>query len=651
MTGKLSKRARNPQAVDNWLDSLELYRKSVAYDETCMFRAVSEQLFDCQVFHERVRKECIEYGREHYQEFLDTLNVSREDWLTHLNMLEKHMVVCGNREIILIGRKYNRDVLIVCANQKQVIDITKRDLPSEPLMLCVMDDDHYDAVYKKAHITDTGFCQSLVYKVLYENVFKIGNVDRIVDAMLYEKCPVITLAEFEDSNKKLSGGVDDIDNAVIAPFPFKVAKALDPNIYRNIEYDSWNDVRKELRLGDWYKGDDKLKLGTKCILSNINSRETLDCYIQQFHQDDDKCIVYITKLAEKRLVKYTDLAPENNAKPWPIPFRFTKNLTLNTTTKLAPMEKVKAVRNKNKEARQQSKSAIDLASIKKDDISGFLGAPLQIQGTVPECNNVSVATEIAGLTHSTSEGLVTPVTPECGSFSQRFQWDQANNNSPPQLTPLQFASSENLYYSQVPESVQQNQAASIYEYKPMVASAPVTPNVISYHDTSYPFYFNYHVPQYPHYPLTPITPMPTCPITPNRPENQELAENFFQRSPSQHYPDLGTSLTQPLRMVQSQDQNVAYLPHTPQPVDVYSPMANLSVGPPVIYTTAVPSPNVAVVVPSSPTGSYGPSTPIPPPGYIYPPNETVPQTQWYGSAGVDHHAHMFIFPTPNVQEQ
>ena len=28
------------------------------------------------------------------------------------------------------------------------------------------------------------------------------------------------------------------------PFPFRVAKSLDPNIYRNIEYDTWHTEKK-----------------------------------------------------------------------------------------------------------------------------------------------------------------------------------------------------------------------------------------------------------------------------------------------------------------------------------------------------------------------------------------------------------------------
>lgn len=38
------KKGKNLAEVDNWLDTLGYYRKNVAYDETCLFRAVSEQV-------------------------------------------------------------------------------------------------------------------------------------------------------------------------------------------------------------------------------------------------------------------------------------------------------------------------------------------------------------------------------------------------------------------------------------------------------------------------------------------------------------------------------------------------------------------------------------------------------------------------------
>lgn len=44
----------------------------------------------------------------------------------------------------------------------------------------------------------------------------------------------------------------------IAPFPYKVAKALDTSIYRNIEFDSWADWRRELKFKNWYRGNQLL---------------------------------------------------------------------------------------------------------------------------------------------------------------------------------------------------------------------------------------------------------------------------------------------------------------------------------------------------------------------------------------------------------
>lgn len=77
-----------------------------------------------------------------------------------------------------------------------------------------------------------------------------------------------------------------------------------------------------MRLGDWYYGDDKLILGTRCIFNENN--ETYDCYIQDIIKNENKCIVYITKLAQRKIVNYSDLSPENDAKPWPLPYRLVR---------------------------------------------------------------------------------------------------------------------------------------------------------------------------------------------------------------------------------------------------------------------------------------------------------------------------------------
>lgn len=42
-------------------------------------------------------------------------------------------------------------------------------------------------------------------------------------------------------------------NVGITPFPYKVAKSLDPDIYRNVEFDVWSDYRKEYRFKSYFQ--------------------------------------------------------------------------------------------------------------------------------------------------------------------------------------------------------------------------------------------------------------------------------------------------------------------------------------------------------------------------------------------------------------
>uniref|UniRef100_A0A8C5ICN7 ubiquitinyl hydrolase 1 n=1 Tax=Junco hyemalis TaxID=40217 RepID=A0A8C5ICN7_JUNHY len=56
-------------AMDEYLGSLGLYRKMTAKDASCLFRAVSEQLFSSQIHHAEVRKACVSYMRQHQSRF------------------------------------------------------------------------------------------------------------------------------------------------------------------------------------------------------------------------------------------------------------------------------------------------------------------------------------------------------------------------------------------------------------------------------------------------------------------------------------------------------------------------------------------------------------------------------------------------------
>ena len=59
---KPAKRVAEP--IDEWLQSEGFFRKHAPKDPTCLFRAVSEQVYLTQHFHIRVRGECVEFMRK-----------------------------------------------------------------------------------------------------------------------------------------------------------------------------------------------------------------------------------------------------------------------------------------------------------------------------------------------------------------------------------------------------------------------------------------------------------------------------------------------------------------------------------------------------------------------------------------------------------
>jgi OTU domain-containing protein 4 len=179
-------------------------------------------------------------------------------------------------------------------------------------------DKHFDTIYTMEFTEKLAECQSIVYEILYTNVFKLPDVQYAVERMLHDQDEQLTLPLPDDPTKyKTQGGeivdfdLHDETNCVlkdprtchfhnqvnfyevfdenkdaitvinrtdetgglkiykltdgflhdkekscvrqlleekITPFPYKVAKALDPSIYRNTEFELWSENRKEQRL-------------------------------------------------------------------------------------------------------------------------------------------------------------------------------------------------------------------------------------------------------------------------------------------------------------------------------------------------------------------------------------------------------------------
>ncbi|XP_066952075.1 OTU domain-containing protein 4-like isoform X4 [Macrobrachium rosenbergii] len=280
MRRRLSSRAYDP--YDEWLESLGLYRKQLARDGSCLFRAVAEQVFMTQTEHERVRALCLEYMVLHREEFEPFLDIPLDH---HVYNLQDVREWGGHLEIMAMSRLFNVNFLIYREIGKEPYKAT--DNEGRTLMLSYTHGNHYDIIYKKEDASCRGFCQSLVYDILYSHVFKLNDVKLAVDTMLHDKeyasfrrdssnsaelKEIGALVEkilgtnisrdSQDEGEKNASTEekhsledihgDDVRGLLahgIPPFPYKVAKSLDPDIYRNIEYDTWNTIRREARYG------------------------------------------------------------------------------------------------------------------------------------------------------------------------------------------------------------------------------------------------------------------------------------------------------------------------------------------------------------------------------------------------------------------
>lgn len=55
---KIHKRLSEP---DRWLDEMGFFRKHTARDSSCLFRAVSENVFNTQRYFHKVRLDCVQF--------------------------------------------------------------------------------------------------------------------------------------------------------------------------------------------------------------------------------------------------------------------------------------------------------------------------------------------------------------------------------------------------------------------------------------------------------------------------------------------------------------------------------------------------------------------------------------------------------------
>ncbi|KAF6389604.1 hypothetical protein mRhiFer1_000588 [Rhinolophus ferrumequinum] len=335
----------NEATMDEYLGSLGLFRKLTAKDASCLFRAISEQLFCSQVHHLEIRKACVSYMRENPQTFESYVEGSFEKYLERLGDPKES---AGQLEIRALSLIYNRDFILYRYPGKPPTDVTDNGY-EDKILLCYSSNGHYDSVYSKQFQSSAAVCQAVLYEILYKDVFVVDEeelkaavelfrsgskknrnsaVSGSEDAHINYKSSTQNRTEewgaccnIEDIPEGYNQGTEETkspENPSKMLLPYKVLKALDPEIYRNVEFDVWLDSRKELQKSDYleYAGR-QYYLGDKCQVRLETGGRYYNAHIQEVGNENSSVTVFIEELAEKHVVPLANLKPVTQVTPVP----------------------------------------------------------------------------------------------------------------------------------------------------------------------------------------------------------------------------------------------------------------------------------------------------------------------------------------------
>ncbi|KAB0344419.1 hypothetical protein FD754_021345 [Muntiacus muntjak] len=335
----------NEASMDEYLGSLGLFRKLTAKDASCLFRAISEQLFCSQVHHLEIRKACVSYMRENQQTFESYVEGSFEKYLERLGDPKES---AGQLEIRALSLIYNRDFILYRYPGKPPTYVTDNGY-EDKILLCYSSNGHYDSVYSKQFQSSAAVCQAVLYEILYKDVFVVdeeelktavelfrsgskknrnnavtGNEDAHIDYKNSTQdrteewgvcCNVENIPEGYNQETEETKSPENSSKML---FPYKVLKALDPEIYRNVEFDVWLDSRKELQKSAYmeYAGR-QYYLGDKCQVRLESGGRYYNAHIQEVGNENSSVTVFIEELAEKHVVPLADLKPVTQVTPVP----------------------------------------------------------------------------------------------------------------------------------------------------------------------------------------------------------------------------------------------------------------------------------------------------------------------------------------------
>lgn len=302
--------------MDESLKKLNLYRKPIAKDGSCLFRVVSEQVYHTQAKHLQVRSECINYIFKHRSIFESFIEGSFEH---HLFLLKNPKEWGGEVEISALSHLYEHEFIVYQAPSFQPQPVTCNGFTKQ-IHLCYLNGNHYDAVYPLSYKSNAAFMQSVLYNLLLDKV--IPNIDQ--REMLNEESILVDDASatgWTEVKKQGKGRTheENVDR-IISTFPdagrdkkiyWQIKRSLDPNLYRNVELEVWEDNKSEIQKYDYNLAVSiQFKPGDLCLATIQESEDVSEIVRVKIQEMTlDKCRVVSEDYKNQYYVQLDALQP------------------------------------------------------------------------------------------------------------------------------------------------------------------------------------------------------------------------------------------------------------------------------------------------------------------------------------------------------
>uniref|UniRef100_A0A8C4NEF5 ubiquitinyl hydrolase 1 n=1 Tax=Eptatretus burgeri TaxID=7764 RepID=A0A8C4NEF5_EPTBU len=287
------------QSIDEYLSSHGLYRKFIAKDGSCLFRAVAEQVFNTQSLHQDVRRQCVAFLRRNRDKFEAFVEGSFEE---RLHLLSNTKEWAGEIEINALSIMYSRDFIIYQEPGCPPANVTEHGF-RDKVLLCFSNGNHYDSVYSRKFPAVAGICQAVLYELLYEHVFDVKRETLRAAVELYRSRKNNDNSSEEAILENYGGDIESI--------PFSVMKSLDPFVYRNVEFEVWVASKKEQLESDFTLSTGlHFTEGDQCLvrLEERGERYYPACITEVF-SESGPVNVYIEELKGSKCVALKNLKP------------------------------------------------------------------------------------------------------------------------------------------------------------------------------------------------------------------------------------------------------------------------------------------------------------------------------------------------------